>query len=108
MMLSRVLGPAGAPPPSDLFYPTWVCYVAPEAGPLDVDARAGLSGNADSGAPAHASATDAGSQGAGGGGGGGGCDLPAGESSVPGIGLLLMCVGGAITWRRRSRGDVTR
>ncbi len=106
MMLNRLLGPAGAPPPSDLFYPTWVCYVAPPPGPCCVDAGAGLSvGGDDAGGSPHATEADAGSLGAtaGGasnGGGGGGCDVSTGAASLSGA-VLLLCAGGALKRRRR-------
>jgi MYXO-CTERM domain-containing protein len=105
----RALGPAGAPPPSDLFYSTVQCVApldVPDGGALDVDA--GLAAAHNAGGDASTTATNASggdastsSQGAG---GHSGCEMAAGGGSqtrdLGGIGLLFAAT---LVSRRRRR-----
>jgi hypothetical protein len=101
MMSTRALGPAGALPPSDLFYPIWVCYEAPEAGGVEVDASLGLAhsvgdaSSADTGTPAAAASGGSGSS---------GCDVSEARANGSGgyAGLLFAAIVVAGS-RRRSR-----
>jgi hypothetical protein len=89
------LGPAGAPPGSELYYPITVCIVTPEASAQDVDAATGLGlsgGNAGAVVSARSSS----------GSGGGGCsvtDASAGAMVGPGL-----CVVALVAIRRRRAG----
>jgi len=102
MMDTRSLGPAGAPPPANLYYPVSVCVVTPatpEGGALDVDAAAEhtLPSNdaaAPSDAPPGASTAPS---------GGKGCDLSGGATGLSAGGLWLL-LGGLVSAVRRRRG----
>jgi hypothetical protein len=104
MMDTRALGPAGSPPPAELYYPITVCVVAPvtpDGGALDVDAAAGhaLSSN-DAAAPSDAQAglSTASS-------GGTGCDLSGGAGGLSSWGPLLL-LGGLVAAAHRRWGRV--
>ncbi len=107
----RARGPAGAAPPSDLFYSTPQCVVpvsVPDGGSLDVDASIGAAHN-----PAEDAASAPAAQGSGdasaasrGSGGSSGCDI-AGRGlptrGPGGIGLLFAAAATFVAWRRWPR-----
>jgi hypothetical protein len=111
----RTTGPAGAAPPSDLFYSTPECVVplnVPDGGDLDVDASVRATPHAPDGA-ASAAAADASSEDAStssrgsgrGSGGSSGCDIAAERglrTRFPqGIGLLFTAAAMLVVMRRR-------
>jgi MYXO-CTERM domain-containing protein len=93
----RALGPAGLPPPAELYYPVWLCVVTPEAGPCCVDAGATLGLPPGDGAAPSKSSVGSNSAGS-------GCDLSAGDanSSTPYLGLVFGGLVAAVA-RRRNR-----
>jgi MYXO-CTERM domain-containing protein len=93
----RALGPAGLPPPAELYYPVWLCVVTPEAGPCCVDAGVTLGLSPGDGSAPSKSSVGSNSAGS-------GCDLSAGDanSSTPHLGLLFGGLVAAVA-RRRNR-----
>jgi hypothetical protein len=109
----RTTGPAGAAPPSDLFYSTPECVVplnVPDGGGLDVDASIGATPHAGDGAApapaADASSVDA-STSSRGSGGSSGCDVAAGRGrrthGPRGFGLLFTAAAMLVAMRRLLR-----
>jgi hypothetical protein len=108
----RALGPAGAAPPSDLFYSTSECVVplaVPDGGSLDVDASIGAGPHAaEDAAAADASSGDAPTSSRGSD-DGSGCDVARGRGPGTrhprGIGLLLTAAAMLVAMRRRRSGS---
>ena len=109
----RTTGPAGAAPPSDLFYSTPECVVplnVPDGGGLDVDASIGATPHAGDGAApapaADASSVDT-STSSRGSGGSSGCDVAAGRGrrthGPRGFGLLFTAAAMLVAMRRLLR-----
>jgi hypothetical protein len=100
MMDTRALGPAGSPPPAELYYPVSVCVVTPatpEGGALDVDAAGGLTlatndGAAPSDGPSGSSAAPS---------AGRGCDLSGGAGGLSARAPWLLLGGLVVAVRRR-------